>query len=408
MGHQFGATHTQNNDCNRSIASAFEPGSGSTIMSYSGICFPNVQENSDDYFHGYSIQQITNYITGMGSSCAGLTTTNNQPIEANAGTDYFVPKGTPFELIGSATDPDSDQILTYCWEQVDNDFAIMPPEATSEGGPAFRSYPPSTSPIRTFPRIESLVNNEAEKWEVLPTVGRSMEFRLTTRDNFEGGGSSDYDEIELTFIDDAGPFKVTIPSEPIFYAAESSQTIRWDVANTQKAPINVNKVNIYLSTDGGFTYPILLAENAPNDGSQEVRLPNIITDKARIKIKSIDNIFFDISDNDFAIIEAAPDFGLEISPEAASVCQGNAIQFDILVSSLENFDGTVNLDANVGDFFSNYNFSTTSVPAGNSSMLTINTAGIAPGNYSIELTGANGDNIKTRFIDRELPKCALL
>ena len=399
MGHQFGATHTQNNDCNRSIASAFEPGSGSTIMSYSGICFPNVQESSDAYFHGYSIQQITNYTTGMGSSCANLTTTNNKPIEANAGTDYFVPTGTPYELVGSATDPDTDQTITYCWEQVDNEFATMPPESTSEEGPAFRSYPPSTSPSRIFPNLESLINNEAEQWEVLPTIGRSMEFRLTTRDNFEGGGCTDYDEIELTFIEDAGPFKVTIPSEPIFYTAESSQTVRWEVANTQRAPINVNQVNIYLSTDGGFTYPILLAENAPNDGSQEVRLPNIVTDQARIKIKSVDNIFFDISDNDFAIVEAAPDFSLEITPATASVCRGNAIQFSILVKSLENFDGTVILDANVGDFFTNYNFSTISVIAGNSSMLTINTAGISPGNYTIELTGADGENIKTRFID---------
>jgi len=222
IGHQFGATHTHNNDCSRSISSAFEPGSGSTIMSYAGICFPTVQMNSDPYFHGYNIQQI-NFATT--NSCAAISITNNNPPQAHAGRDLFLPIGTPFELVGTGTDPDN-QALSYCWEQMDNEFAVMPPEATATEGPAFRSLPPTESPSRYFPALEYLLNNESPEWEVLPLVNRSMEFRLTVRDNFTGGGCTDFDQRELRFIEDAGPFKVTIPSEPIFYASSSSQTIR--------------------------------------------------------------------------------------------------------------------------------------------------------------------------------------
>ena len=398
MGHQFGATHTHNNDCNRSIASAFEPGSGSTIMSYAGICFPTIQGNSDPYFHGYSIQQINNTITSTSSTCATTSITNNNPPQANAGRDLFLPIGTPFELVGSGTDPDN-QALTFCWEQMDNEFAVMPPEATSTEGPAIRSFPPQDSPNRYIPSIEQLVKNEAAKWEVLPLVGRSMEFRLTVRDNYAEGGCTDYDEKELQFIAEAGPFKVTIPSAPIFYASNSSQTVRWEVANTDEAPINVSKVDILLSVDGGYTYPIVLAESVANDGAQEVQFPDIVTDAARVKIKSVDNIFFDISDNNFSLIEKTADYNLTVTPSTASVCQGNAIQFTVDIGSVEGFNESVTLTSNAGDFFNSFNFSRDQVVAGSNSVFTINSAGISPGKYTLEIQGAFGENIKTRFID---------
>ena len=62
MGHQFGADHTQNNDCNRASTASMEPGSASTIMGYAGICSPNVQNSSDAYFHAISIEEMWNSI----------------------------------------------------------------------------------------------------------------------------------------------------------------------------------------------------------------------------------------------------------------------------------------------------------------------------------------------------------
>ncbi len=399
MGHQFGATHTQNNDCNRSFASAFEPGSGSTIMSYSGICFPNVQSNSDAYFHGYSLQQIATYLEGAGNTCAVPSPTGNQRPTADAGIDYFMPIGTPFELVGSGEDPDAGQTLSYNWEQMNNEIASMPPMSTATDGPAFRSLAPQTVPNRYFPSMEWLLAEEPSQWEVLPTVGRSMEFRLTVRDNFAEGGCFEYDEMEVIFLEEAGPFTVKVPNQTIFYAANSVQTVRWEVAGTDKAPIGVNLVDILLSTDGGMTYPILLAEKVQNDGAHEVLLPDLLTDQARIKIKSVDHILFDISDENFSIIEAAPDFGITVSPSKASVCRGNAIQFTVAVESIENFSGAITLGTAATNIFPNISFSKTAPLTGESSIMTINSAGVPPGNYTIEIDGINGERIKTRIIE---------
>lgn len=65
IGHQFGGDHTFNGtreSCSgstRNAATAFEPGSGTTIQAYAGICSgDNIQENSNDYFHSISFDQI--------------------------------------------------------------------------------------------------------------------------------------------------------------------------------------------------------------------------------------------------------------------------------------------------------------------------------------------------------------
>ena len=63
-------------------------------------------------------------------------------------------------------------------------------------------------------------------------------------------------------------------------------------------------VNIKLSLDGGFTYPITLLEDTDNDGSAFVTVPDAVTTQARVRIEAADNIFFDISNQNFPI-EAA-------------------------------------------------------------------------------------------------------
>ncbi len=306
MGHQYDGNHTFNStsgSCgggNRNASTAFEPGSGSTIMAYAGICSPNnLQNNSDAYFVSKSLDEILNFTNG--TSCAVVTTTGNlNPVVTVPAGGQTIPKSTPFVLTGSATDGNNDP-LTYCWEQYD----IGPAgnwNAPSGNAPLFRSFSPVTNGTRTFPKLSSLLNNAQVIGEILPTYSRNMNFVLVARDNKAGGGGAGFEFTSYAVTASAGPFLVTYPNTAVTLNATLPQTITWDAANTNAAPVNCANVNIKLSTDGGITYPTTLAANTPNDGSETVMLPQDSTNTARIKIEAAGNIFFDISNTNFSIV----------------------------------------------------------------------------------------------------------
>lgn len=313
MGHQFGATHTFNaninaGSCTGNAASgaAYEPGSGSTIMAYAGICGSanNIQAHSDDYFHAKSLDQITNKITSV--TCASNTLTNNNPpVEPPFTTSYNIPFLTPFELTApDATDTDHD-LLNYCWEEYDlGDFGQRYAD-TIKFGPLFRSFKPGTSTTRVFPTLDKLVANVTSyTGEKLPAVARDMKFRLTVRDMFNGIGSFNFptDEIDLHVINTTVPFTVSAPNAATdYWQIGSTVTVQWDVANTTAAPISCANVDIFLSTDDGYTYPFTLATGTPNDGSETITVPFAPTTSARVKVKGSGNVFFDISNKGFTI-----------------------------------------------------------------------------------------------------------
>jgi hypothetical protein len=297
MGHQFGANHTFNNSCgnNRNGGTAVEPGSGSSIMAYAGICPPNVQPHSDDYFTAISIQEMWAFVKNGAGQCGAQSATNNLPPTADAGPDYTIPKSTPFILKGIATDPDGDA-LTHCWEQMNPQIAPMPPQNTSTVGPAFRTIDPLASPDRYMPALVTVLNNQTQSlWEVVPSVGRNMSFRYTVRDNVAGGGSSASDNMVVTTDGTAGPFLVTSQDTPTTWTIGNTETITWDVAGTDVAPVSCPTVDIWFSTDGGQTYPISLALNVPNNGSALIDVPNVNTTTGRLMVMSSNNIFYDLN-----------------------------------------------------------------------------------------------------------------
>ncbi len=295
MGHQFGASHTQNNNCNREASSAYEPGSASTILGYAGICAPNVQANSDAHFHARSILQMTSFVTSGSASCRSIATNGNTAPVVNAGSDYTIPRGTAFILKGSATDVNGDA-LTYCWEQYNNEITTQPPLQTATIGPNFKSVPPSTSPNRYMPRFSDVLNgNLAPTWEVVPNVARTMNFALTVRDNRVGGGMTNRDDVIVTTAN-VGPFRVTSPAASVSWNTGSTQTITWDVAGTTANGINTTNVNILISTDGGATFSTLLA-NTPNDGNHTVTMPATPAVNCRILVEAVGNIFYAVSPN---------------------------------------------------------------------------------------------------------------
>lgn len=299
MGHQFGGNHTYTFRSEGTNVQ-MEPGSGTTIMGYAGITgATDVQPNSDPYFHAATIQQITNYVKS--TSCQTNTNTGNAIPTANAGADYTIPKGTPFVLTGQGSDANNGDALTYCWEQMDNRVGTYPgPNVTS--GVAFRSYTPTASNQRYFPRLETIKTGATSwQWEAVPNVARALNFRLTVRDNKAGGGANNSDNMKVNVTASAGPFVVNTPNTNVSWPAGSTQTVTWDVAGTTGNGINAANVDILLSTDGGNTYPVTIASAVPNDGSHSITVPSSQGTQNRIMVKGSGNIFFDISNSNFEI-----------------------------------------------------------------------------------------------------------
>ncbi len=385
MGHQFGANHTYNNAdpsgacTTRSAANAFEVASGATLMSYVGICDQrNLQQYVDTGFPSFHIRSVTEITNNLNdpngdpqmTGCGTASGTNNVPT-VSAGASYTIPRLTPFTLTATGNDADAGDVanLLYSWEEYDlapspSGTAGIPPgtyDVDSDGilRPLFRPYSPVSGNSRTFPSLNFIlnpgnndqtvnINGVASNQPVLtymgthptgfpgavcetgmtcvvgerlPTVNRTMNFRVSLRDRrgvIDAGTTVNINQA-------SGPFQLTTQNArpaiapAVAWQAGTTQTVTWDVANTNAAPVNAANVNILLSTDGGQTFPITLVANTPNDGTEQITVPNNPTTMARIKIQPTNNIFFDINNANFAIT----------APSAASVSiSGRVISSD--------------------------------------------------------------------------------
>lgn len=378
LGHQLSGGHSWNR-CGggdgRSGVTAYEPGSGSTIMSYAGLCGnDDVQNSFDLYFHSGSISEIRQYTDFVATCGTTLPTDNNPPVVTLPYTNnFFIPIKTPFELDGSATDPDGD-VLNYCWEEMDlgPEVPLQTPQGNS---PLFRTRPPGTATNRYFPRLNTVLNNQSDETEQLPTYSRDLSFRLTARDNQPGGGGVGYAEVEFRATDLAGPFRVMQPNtSAVIWKVGELINVSWDVANSDKAPVNCQKVNIRLSTDGGLTWPITLASGVNNDGAQIIKVPDAVSTKARVRVDAADNVFFDVSNANFKIQQPTqPALTAGLSTDAASVCLPNVFSTQLLTGSLLGFSNPVTVDLIDNDLpaGANAQLSTNTLNPGESSTLTV-------------------------------------
>ncbi len=416
IGHQLSAQHTFNNcsdssgdNSNASIGNDFEPGSGSTIMSYGGLCGQNnVQGNNDDYYNNASLVQIYNRTRNGGAlGCAEKTPTDNITPEANIEIEdgFHIPVSTYFVLEGVGTDENDDN-LTYCWEQKNGGGPTC-----DLGNPilqcaAFRSFRPVEEPYRFFPRPQRIFSNSGEATEVLPTYKRELTFRFTVRDNNPDAGMAHWDEINFNVDDSAGPFRVLSPGLSDVVEVGSNFDVTWDVANTDNALVNCQRVDIYLSLNKALHESdsdlILLAEGLPNNGKASVIVPSIApTNQARILVKASNNIFFDVTDQNFIIEEAStPKAFFALDSYVQELCLPGSASAQINTAAIGGYQGSIAFSTEGMPTDITANFSSVSVNAGDNASVEFTISEDLPtGSYEWDIIGVSDsmDTIRRTF-----------
>ncbi len=301
IGHQLGDNHTYS--FNEGTGVCVEPGSGSTIMGYAGITGNNtdVQQHSDAYFHTVSIDQVQ---TNLAAVTVDVETpiTNNPPVVTAMNTTYTIPKSTAFVLTASATDPDGDA-MTYCWEQVNSSLladGIGKAAGTGNGASAigstssganFRSWAPTTSPTRYFPKLATVLGGAVKNttdFEAASTVARTTNFRVTVRDNKPGGQAQTAYATQTVVVGSAAAFTVNTTS----LTPNVNSAIAWTVSGTTAAPYNVANVKIDYTEDAGASWNVLAA-SVPNSGSANVFIPASLAGKTiHLRVSAIGNVFY--------------------------------------------------------------------------------------------------------------------
>lgn len=294
IGHQIGAQHTQNNNCNRTEDDAWEMHSGSTIMGYAGVCSPSLQTSSDPFLHSGSRERIRTYIARPGLvNCGTIETFNYAPPVINAGDDVFIPTATPFMLTANL-ESGSSESLTYTWDQMDIGASTSANPGTWKddgAGPLFRSFAPTEFSTRVFPSMDVVLSDDLNSFsQILPTTEREINFRVTGR----SGRGLGQDDVKLNVVGNAGPFQVLNPIGTDFDNS-AEVLVQWQVANTDAAPINCSHVDIDLSVDGGANFDQSLVQQTANDGGANVSLPMVAGLPVRLRVKCSDNVFFAVS-----------------------------------------------------------------------------------------------------------------
>ena len=409
IGHQFDAPHTFNictmSSDQRFQNGAYEPGSGSTIMSYAGLCGKDdVVVNNDAYFHVGSLISMYNLTNAGGKSftCSEKIKSNNHyPVVKVPKGNFVIPVSTPFELKGSGTDEDGD-ILTYCWEQ----FDLGPQSALGSqvsDGPLFRSYKPSeTGDVRFFPRPGSLLSGTtSDKTEVMPAHSRTMAFKLTVRDNNPDAAGVVWDEFKFDVTDKSGPFRINKPESGTKFKAGQLTTVIWDVSNTDMAPVNCKYVHIYgsfasaLRDDDPNLIPLAL--NVPNNGRADVVIPDQDSYDFRIVIKAADNIFLAVSAPLLIEDVKEPAFFITSASDNLHICKPEDTEVRFRTQGLGGFEGEIQFEVVEQPQGIQVSFDSAEIEAGKDNVLQIVTSKVERTISGQIIVKAYADGLDTVF-----------
>lgn len=321
VGHQLGANHTFNGSVdrclnNRNGSTAWEPGSGTTILSYAGGCpvgnvppGDNIVINRDVMYHSGNLLEMRAWLAGGGATCGTpLAVANQAPLLGSLppAAGLAIPVGTPFELSATVSDPNGDAV-THSWEQCD--LGPQQPLTGADNGlsPLFRCFEPRLDAARAFPQWSDILGGVATPGERLPQFApATRKFRLVARDNFPGaGGVTISHNIEVQVVQGAGPFVVTAPGAG--QTVTGRAVVRWDVAGTDLAPINATQVAVDLSLDGGVTFGTVLGASEANDGEAALDFPAVDAASARVRVRAAAGVFFAVS-GEFTLLACEPDY----------------------------------------------------------------------------------------------------
>lgn len=423
IGHQLGGNHTFSMSSEGTGVNK-EVGSGITIMGYAGITGQDVAPHSIDIFHQASIQQIqVNLSTKTCPITTVITANNATPVVAPV-SNYTIPITTPFALTGSATDANAGDVLTYCWEQNDNSTttgagSVASPTKTT--GPNWLSFSPVTSPTRLMPRLSTILTggsvtgplpggDAGANIEALSSVARTLNFRLTVRDNSPYStaapvkvGQTAFTDMVVTVDATTGPFLITSQNTATNWVGGSTQAVTWSVNGTTGAPINCANVKISFSTDGGVTFPVVLAASTPNDGTENIAVPVDPTGNGRVKVEAIGNIFFDINNAVITITPPPNGFNFNSPAPVVAACPASDVMTsgNLTATWIGTFTGDVSLTGTVSPAGPVVSFASTTLTQGSPST-TVSLTGmstLSPGNYTVTVTGTGtGAPTQTRDI----------
>lgn len=319
IGHQFGAKDNYS-ACERDDeVSGYEVGHGTTIMSYAGNrrCLANAPEfgpgrpYAEHYFHAENLEQMQKYIASIGGSCASPgTNMHYAPMLQNAdieGPDsislpadesFTIPAHTPFALAVTASELQTTAHATYTWDQMDAGPSPRMAPWDSGRGPLFSSQAPTFANVRMFPSLPVVLGTQpATLGDTFPGTNRDLNFRVTVRDNAPENATTASHDIAIRVVDTGQQFAVSpILQQP--WKAGQQYEIAWNVAATDRAPINCGLMNVHLSLDDAQSFlPQSLAFWIPNNGVATITVPALSrgSDRARLKLSCAENLFFAIS-----------------------------------------------------------------------------------------------------------------
>jgi len=404
VGHQFSCQHTMNlcDRENESLNTGFEPGSGSTIMSYGGLCGSNnvvsgqAAANDITYFHANSIRNIFDYSRSR-SNCGGeIATSNTHPdVDMDYENGFTIPVRTPFHLESTASDMEGDN-LTYCFEQHDAANFNCTLGQPMGACPSFRSYPPNADDYRVFPRYAAVWNNQTfnNKNEVLVDYTRQYTFTVTVRDNNNEIGGFAQDTMFFLTDENSGPFLITSNNNAEDVVTGDIIELTWDVANTNVAPVNCRSVDIFVcnSSDWNDITPLLMGTE--NDGSEWIRVP-AAQQNVRFLIHASESIWFDINNRNFDIVDAAaPGYSWGLSPNSGRICLPAVFKTEVYAAEFGGYDGNLALEVTNGlPNGATYSFGETMIETDGSTELEIDLSGVSGRqNIEIEVRGISDAN----------------